>query len=80
MKTSDIVRTVMNEKGVTQKQLAAAIGAKSQSVIAERLKTNSFTVSNLNTMLEAMGYEIVIQPKRQGRRADGQFVVDFEED
>lgn len=80
MKASEIVRTAMTEKGVTQKQLAAAIGAKSQSVIAERLKTNSFTVSNLNSMLAALGYEIVIQPKKPGRRPDGQFVIDTEEE
>ena len=80
MKASEILRAAMSEKGVTQKQLAASIGAKSQSVIAERLKNNSFTVSNLNAMLEVLGYELVVQPKKPGRRPDGQFVIDVSEE
>lgn len=80
MKANEILRAAMSEKGVTQKQLAASIGAKSQSVIAERLKTNSFTVANLNAMLAVLGYELVVQPKKPGRRPDGQFVIDVSEE
>lgn len=80
MKANEILRTAMSEKGVTQKQLASAIGAKSQSVIAERLKTNSFTVSNLNSMLNALGYELVVQQRKPGRRPEGQYVIDVAEE
>ena len=80
MKASEILRAAMSEKGVTQKQLAMSIGAKSQSVVAERLRTNTFTVANLNAMLEALGYELVVQPKKPGRRPDGQFVIDASEE
>lgn len=81
MKVTTAVQTVRKEKKVTYEQLAKAVGAKSYSNIKNLLsdKANP-TVESLVPVLEALGYELVIQPKRQGRRSDGQFVIDCMEE
>ncbi len=81
MKITTAVQTVRKERKATYDQLAKAVGAKSYSNIKNLLSGNANpTVESLLPVLEALGYEMIIQPKKQGRRADGQYVITFEED
>lgn len=79
MRVTTAVQTVRKEKKVTYEQLAKAVGAKSYTNIKNLLseKANP-TVDSLLPVLEALGYELVIQPKKQGRRAEGQRVITIE--
>jgi transcriptional regulator with XRE-family HTH domain len=81
MKATIAVQTVRKEKKVTYDQLAKAVGAKSYSNIKNLLsdKANP-TIDSLIPVLEALGYEMVIQPKKQGRRPEGQYVIDVAEE
>lgn len=80
MKVTTAVQGVRKEKKMTYEQLAKAVGAKGYSNIKNLLsdKANP-TVESLLPVLEALGCELVIQPKRQGRRSDGQIVISMED-
>lgn len=78
MNTKDAVKQVMKESKTTQVQLAKLLGYSGQSSIAERLKSD-MQISTLRAMMDAMGYEVVIQKKKQGKRPAGQIVLDGEE-
>lgn len=76
MKINEAIKLAMKNQKTTQQQLADRIGAKSQSVISERLKTVNLTTDTVLEMLDAIGYELVIQEKKRGRRPEGQIVID----
>jgi DNA-binding phage protein len=79
MRVTTAIQTVRKEKKVTYEQLAKAVGAKSYTNIKNMLAEKSNpTVDSLLPVLEALGYELVIQPKKQGRRAEGQRVITIE--
>lgn len=72
------IKMAMKSRNVTQEQMAKIIGAKSQSVISERLRKKNVTLNNVIEMLDAIGYEMVIQEKKPGRRPEGQLVITLE--
>jgi hypothetical protein len=78
MNTKDAVKQVMKECKTTQAQLAKLLGYSGQPSISERLKSD-MQISTLRAMMDAMGYEVVIQKKKQGKRPAGQIVLDGEE-
>lgn len=76
MKMNEAIKAAMKDTKTTQAQLADRIGAKSQSVIAQRLSLKNLSVDTVIEMLDALGYELVIQEKKRGRRPDGQLVIE----
>lgn len=80
MKANEIVKSLIKQSDFTQTTLAKAMGYNNQSSIANRLNKNDMGVSLLAKMLDVLGYDLVIQPKKPGRRPDGQFVIDTEEE
>ena len=81
MKVNEYVKRLIKASGFTQTTLAKALGYNNQSSVEMRLsKNNSMTVDNLAEMLSVLGYDLVIQPKKRGRKADDQFVIELEEE
>ena len=81
MKVNEYVKQLIKESGFTQATLAKTLGYNNQSSVAMRLsKNNSMTVDNLAEMLSVLGYDLVIQPKKRGRKAEDQFVIDVSEE
>jgi DNA-binding XRE family transcriptional regulator len=76
MKIKEVIRLAMKETKTTQQQLADRIGARHQSVISERLKMDNLSINTALEMLEALGYEMVIQEKRRGRKREGQITIE----
>ena len=76
MKMKEAIRLAMKNQKTTQQQLADRIGAKSQSVIAQRLRMNNLSIEIILEMLDAIGYEMVIQEKKPGRRRDDQILIE----
>lgn len=74
MNTRDAVKQVMKETKTTQVQLAKLLGYSGQSSVAQRLKSD-MQISTLAAMMDAMGYEVVLQKKKQGKRSVGQIVI-----
>lgn len=61
------VERVMDKEGFTQTQLAKLVGMKNQSNVSEALKRD-MKYSLFLKMVEAMGYEVIIQKKKPGRK------------
>ena len=75
MKAKDIIKQAMKDTRVTQEQLKDRMGLTNQSVISMRINSDNPTVGTVIEILDELGYELVIQPKKRGRRPDDQEVV-----
>lgn len=77
-----ILETALTEKSMSRKKLAEALGV-SPAAVTNVLTKSARNGINLNTflsMLECLEYEVVIQKKTQGRRKEGQMVLQKEEE
>lgn len=68
MSGAEIVKSIMSETDINQTQLAKLVGMKNQSNVSEALKRD-IKFSLFQKMIEAMGYEIIVQKKRRGRKS-----------
>lgn len=72
MKINDIVAAVLKTtftqdgKTYTQKMIADELGVKPQH-ISDRLKNENMKINTVIEMLDLMGYELVVKPKKDGR-------------
>lgn len=76
MKARDAIIFLQKETGTTQTQLAKLCGMKGQSNVSEALKRQDIKVSIVARFVEAMGYELVIQKKKPGRRTSEEILID----
>lgn len=66
MNEKEIIKTAMAADGITQKELAEALGWSSQQSVGNMLtRKNSMRLDNFVKMLNEMGYEVVVR-KRLG--------------
>ena len=66
MNEKEIIRTAMAADGITQKELAEALGWGAQQAVGNMLsRKNSMRLDNFVKMLNEMGYEVVVR-KRLG--------------
>lgn len=79
MKIGDAIKIAMKDKKTTQVQLAERLGVTSQSVIAQRLRMENISIDKVLEMLDAIGYEMIIQERKRGRRPEGQLVIGSDE-
>lgn len=62
MKSNEVVRTAMSADGMTQANLAAKLGYKTQSGIGNALsRENGMRVDVFVKMMNAMGYDVVVR-------------------
>lgn len=80
MKLGDAIKSAMKLQKTNQTQMAERIGASSQSVVAQRLRMDNLSVDKVMEMLDVIGYELVIQEKKRGRRPEGQIVIGGDEE
>lgn len=66
MNSKDILEKVMKDEKVTQKELATAMGLKSQQAIGNMLtRQNSIRLESYVKMLNKMGYEVIVRKKKE---------------
>lgn len=64
--SKDILEKVMKDEKVTQKELATAMGLKSQQAIGNMLtRQNSIRLESYVKMLNKMGYEVIVRKKKE---------------
>lgn len=80
MTINKIIAACMKEKNMTQQTMARAIHKEKATDVSARLASKNMTFAKAIEMLEVLGYEVIVQEKRQGRRADGQIVVTAEDE
>ena len=71
----EAIKKAMKDTNTTQTQMARLVGAKSQSVISERLKMSNLSINTVVEMLDAIGYELVIEKRKQGRRREDRLII-----
>lgn len=80
MVVNKAIKAIMKSKRITSRMMAAMVGKKSAKEVQARLSTRNMTVDSILDYLSVMGYELVIQEKRAGKRREDQIVVDHEEE
>ena len=81
MKIGSGIRLAMRDKKTSQTELAKRMNENSPQVISNRIRReNSVRVEAALKMLDALGYELIIQPKKAGRRPEGQIVITMEDE
>lgn len=71
----EAIKKAMKDTNTTQTQMARLVGAKSQSVISERLKMSNLSIDTVVEMLDAIGYDLVIEKRKQGRRREDRLII-----
>lgn len=76
MKINKAIRQLMRERKMSLSSMADALGKKRGNEISARLVNDNMSFDKAVEMLNVLGYEIVIQEKKQGARRADQIVVD----
>ena len=64
LKAKEIIKTAMSADKITQKELAEAIGLKSQQAVGSLLnRENGMRLDGFLKMLDVMGYEVIVRKK-----------------
>lgn len=79
MEYSKAIKQIMKETNTTQKDLAERVGMKRQTNVSEALKRD-MKVSMAAKFAEALGYELVLEKKRPGRKEEGRIKIDWSDD
>lgn len=64
MTIPDIVRTILREEHITQKQLADKLGVTKQ-MVSKILKQEDMRINTVVRILHAVGYEFIIEKRRK---------------
>lgn len=80
MQINKAIRNIMSDKGVTLLTMAKAIGKSRGNDVSARLVNPNMSFEKAVEMLNVLGYEIVIQERKQGTRRADQIVIDQIED
>lgn len=59
---SDIIKTIMHDRGINNIQMANMLGIKTQS-FSNKLYRDSYTVDELVKILDALDCRLIIEPK-----------------
>ena len=89
MRVEDILKSIIEEKGMSKAQLGRAVGvvtaeeakekpSKATDIINKRIKQKNISVNVLSDMLAAMGYTITIVPTGP-KLKDGEYEVSANE-
>ena len=76
MRINKAIRELMKEKKMSLTAMAGALGKGKGNDISARLSHGNMSFDKAVEMLNVLGYEIVIQEKKQGGRRADQIVID----
>lgn len=77
MRETDIIRDIMENSNpkVTFDVLRDRMGYKTISSVSERLRGKSIKVDTFVKFLDALGYEVIVQPKTARDAREGSYKV-----
>ena len=73
------IRELMKKKDMSLLVMAKALGKEKGNDISARLNHGNMSFDKAVEMLDILGYEIVIQERKQGSRRADQIVIDQKE-
>ncbi len=63
MKLSEAIKEMFSQAGLTYRNAAARMGAKSQGSVTNVVVRNNCSVSSLIEIANVCGYDLILQPK-----------------
>lgn len=75
MYINEAIRQIMKKKGISLTTMANSLGKKRGNDVSARLVYKNMSISSAIEMLNVLGYELIIQEKKQGARRDDQIVI-----
>ena len=70
------LKSIMKDKGVTQEQMGKLLDKSTgQRYVSNTLRSENMNINIVISFCELLGYEVVLQPKKPGKRKDGEYVV-----
>ena len=70
------IKSIMKDKGVTQEQFGKLLdNPTGQRYVSNTLRSENMNINNVITFCEFLNYEVVLQPKKPGKRKDGEYVL-----
>lgn len=76
MKIGDAINKILDDMRWTKTYFAHQMGYVRSSAFTTLFSKNNIELNTLCRMAEVLGYEVVLQKKRQGRRAEDQIVLE----
>ena len=80
MKINKAIRDLMKAKKVSLDSMASSLGKARGNDISARLCHDNMSFDKAVEMLNVLGYEIVVQEKKQGSRRADQIVINQREE
>ena len=80
MKINKAIREIMKGKKISLSAMATALGKSKGNDISARLNYANMSFDKAIEMLDVLGYEVVVQEKKQGGRRADQIVIDQKEE
>lgn len=65
MSTKEMMRSIVNESGLTLATIAEKAGYKRITNVSEFLRSENMRVDNMVRILNACGYKVIIKPERK---------------
>lgn len=78
MNEKEIVKKAMGVRGYTQVMLANLLGYKTQSGVSEKFRGQSMRVTSWVKMLNAMGFDVIVQDRNSKNKENKWTVGDDE--
>ena len=76
MTVNKALKNIMKDKGVTQEQMGKLLDKSTgQRYVSNTLRSENMNINIVISFCELLGYEVVLQPKKPGKRKDGEYVV-----
>lgn len=70
------LKSIMKDKGVTQEQMGKLLDKSTgQRYVSNTLRSENMNINIVISFCELLGYEVVLQPKKPGKKKDGEYVV-----
>lgn len=81
MKETEIIKDIMKNSTpkVTMDVLAERMGFASKSGVSERLRGQGMRLESFLRFMDALGYEVIVQPKTARPAKDGSYKVGEDE-
>lgn len=78
----EILEVALSETSTSRKKLAKDLGVSPSAItnVMTQSSRNGISLKTMLSMLDCLGYEIVVQKKTQGRRKEGQMVLTQKEE
>ena len=75
MKPHVVIKLIMRRYGVDRKQVANKLGGTNAKYLFKDINSDRFDIDRMVTILDALGYQLVFQPKGSGTMPEWSYPI-----